>query len=305
MEDNLYNAIEKMNKEKIDLKNSKEYKIGNAITNNLDLVTKFKFKKIMNNIKNKYLKRVINKKYYHPQTIIDEKYNNIKYKEKKIAIYTCIIGNYDDIQIPLIEFDNVDYFILSDDIEKYKDYRKYFKLVQIKKEILERGDIVANRYVKLHPIDFFKDYDYSIYIDGNVRIISDVRTFINKCSDGTGIAMHTHRERNDIYEEAKVCKLLKRGNSKKIDEQMQRYSKEGFPSDFGMNEATIIVSDLNNAESIRLLDEWYREFVKTESLRDQLSWPYVLWKNNYMISDIGSLGNNIYQNYKVEMVKHK
>lgn len=71
-----------------------------------------------------------------------------------------------------------------------------------------------------------------------------------------------------------------------------------------MNEATVIVSDLKNNEAARLLDEWYSEFVRAGSLRDQLSWTYILWKNNYKISDVGILENNIYKNYKLEMIKH-
>ena len=30
-----------------------------------------------------------------------------------------------------------------------------------------------------------------------------------------------------------------------------------------------------------------------QDMRDQLSFPYVLWKNHYCIDDIGFLGNNL------------
>ena len=215
MEDDLYNALEKINMEKANLRNSKEYKIGNGIKENINLLFKLKFKKLITNLKNKKAKKKINKIYYNPDNF---KYteNNVDYKRAKIAVYTCIIGNYDNIQIPLIKFENVDYFILTDDIGKYEKYRDYYNIVEIPKKILEKNRIEANRYVKFHPSEFFKEHDFSIYLDGNVRIISDIRTFVKRCSDKTGIAMHTHRERNDIYDEAQVCKLLRRGNSTNI-----------------------------------------------------------------------------------------
>lgn len=303
MEDELYNALEKLNMEKANIRNSKEYKIGNAIKENMNLMFKLKIKKLITNLKNKKAKKKIDKVYCNPDNF-EYTENNVDYKHAKIAVYTCIIGNYDNIQIPLIKFENVDYFILTDDIGKYEKYRDYYNIVEIPNKILEKSKIEANRYVKFHPSEYFKEYDFSIYLDGNVRIISDIRTFVKRCSDKTGIAMHTHRERNDIYDEAKVCKLLRRGNSTNIQKQMELYKKEEFPERFGMNEATIIVSDLHNNESVKLLDEWYKEFIRSGSLRDQLAWPYVLWKNNYKITDVGILGNNIYENYKIEMVRH-
>ena len=299
----IYEALERLNKEKNELKTSKEYKIGHAIKKYCKCIMKFKYKQLINDIKNKKAKNIITKKYYHP-TNSEIKENEIDYKKVKIAIYTCILGGYDNIQIPLVKFDNVDYYIFTDEIEKYKGYNNIYNVVKIPEKIQNNGNIIANRYIKFHPSEFFKSYDYAIYMDGNVRIVSDIRTFVKRCSIKTGIAMHTHRERNCIYEEAQVCKLLRRGNKNKIDQQIKQYREEGFPAKFGMNEATIIVSDLKNNEASRLLLEWYNEFVKSQSLRDQLAWPYVLWKNNYKIEDVGNLGNDIYKNYKVEMVRH-
>lgn len=299
----LYNAIETLNKEKNETKKSKEYKLGKAICMYFSDIVNFRYKKIIKNLKNKKVSKIIKKKYCHP-----DKYeyaeNDIDYKNKKIAIYTCILNNYDKLQKPLVKFDNVEYFIITDNVDKYKEYIDIYKIIEIPKEISDKGNIIANRYVKLHPKNFFEGYDYAIYLDGNVRVVSDIRTFIKRCSTEIGIAMHIHRERNCIYEEAEVCKMLGRGNVEKINEQIEKYQKEEFPKEYGMNEATIIVSNLKNNNAYKLLDEWYSEFINSESLRDQLAWPYILWKNNYKITDVGILGNNIYENYKVEMINH-
>lgn len=303
MEDKLYEALEILNKEKATLLNDKKYKFVKAIYDFKSLFLKFDVKAIIKKIREKKIKGTVKKKYFHPECL-SCKENNVDYKKVKIAVYTCIIGEYDNLQIPLLEFNNVDYYLFTDNVEKYAKYSNIYKIIKIDDEVLKLGNIAANRYIKFHPKEILKEYEYTIYIDGNVRIVSDIRTFVKKCNDRTGIAMHTHRERNDIYDEAAVCKLLKRGNSKMIDTQVSKYIEEGFPKKYGMNEATIIVSDINNKISEKLLNDWYEEFIRSKSLRDQLAWPYILWKNNYKISDIGVLGNNIYENYKIEIVRH-
>ena len=39
-------------------------------------------------------------------------------------------------------------------------------------------------------------------------------------------------------------------------------------------------------------------------MRDQLIFPYILWKMNYKIDDVGSLGNNEYRDPKFKFIKH-
>lgn len=305
MEEELYNALEKLNEEKKELLNSKEYKLGCFFIKNLKLLKKFKIANVMKNINGHINKKKISKKYNTDIQKKCNKLNKLNYKTVKIAVYICIVGDYDNIQTPLLKFDNVDYFLITNNEEKYREYSNYFNIISLEEEILKNGNILANRYIKFHPDKYLKEYDYAIYMDGNVRITSDIRKYILSINEKTGIAMYNHRERDDIYNEAEVCKILKRGNRKYIDWQMERYKKEGFPEKFGMNEATIIISDLKNLESIRLLDEWYKEFEISKSLRDQLAWPYVLWKNKYTINDVGSLGNNIFRDNCIEIVKHK
>ena len=302
-EEQLYDKKKKKKKKKKYLLNSKKYKLGNFLVNNLLLLKKIRIYKFFQNIKGHILKKRILKKYCNHSSF-KQKINNINYNKKKIAVYTCILGNYDNINIPLVKFNNVDYFLITDKKEKFEEYFGVYNIIELKEDTLSKGNIIANRYAKFHPYDFFRKYDYAIYFDGNVRIVSDIRKYITNILNKTGIAMYIHRERNDIYDEAKVCKLLKRGISKNIDKQMKKYTDEGFPKKYGMNEATIIVSDLKNMTSRVLLDAWFKEFLNSKSFRDQLAWPYVLWKNNFKIEDVGVLGNNIYEDNKIEILKH-
>ena len=140
-------------------------------------------------------------------------------------------------------------------------------------------------------------------MDGNVQVVSDLTalTEIAKCSK-IGIAMHKHPARKCAYVEAQVCIASKRGNADAIKKQMERYRKEGFPENFGFCEATVIATDLRNPNAKQIMECWWNEFCNTGSGRDQLSFPYVLWKNGFSINDVGLLGNNILFNPKFRII---
>ena len=159
----------------------------------------------------------------------------------------------------------------------------------------------------MHPYELFdsKEYRYSIYIDGNIQPITNISSFINQINQNIGISMHAHSIRNCIYEEAEILKKLKKGNLKNIDQQIEKYKNEEYPKQNGLAEANVIVSDLKNNNTINIFQEWWKEFLKSSSMRDQLSLPYVLWKNGYKIEDLTSLGKNVFDNPKIIIRKHK
>ncbi len=299
-EENFYKKIEELNLETIQLKTSKEYLLGKKILKTKEYLKHLKIKTLINKI-------ITNKKiskYSH-----DEIENNYKFIEKsnkvqpKIAVYTCITGNYDKkILEPFIETENIDFYLFTDNI-KQKSENWYIRPIP-KTVDEEYNNILKNRYLKMHPYELFKDYDYSIYIDGNVQVMSDLTEMTYAVDEKIGIAMHKHQFRDCVYDEIEVCKIKNKGNYKEMKRQVEKYSQEGFPKKFGMLEATIIITDLKNEMAKKFLNDWWIEFISTRSLRDQISLQYVVWKNNLKISDIGVLGNNLYRNPKFRINIH-
>lgn len=300
----LYTKLEELNKEKQEILRSKEYKRGKAWVKFVDDCKHLRFGSIYKTFRDKKASITIRKKYTVHKNIAPVTYTETV-TDQRIAVYTCVVGGYDGIQVPVCEFENVDHYLFTDRPEAYEKYADVYKIVAVPEEILAKGNILANRYLKFHPGEFLPEYDYTIYVDGNVRAVSDIRKLVTKCSKKTGIAMHTHRERDCIYDEAIVCKLYHRGNPADMQKQVAKYAEEQFPAHFGMNEATVIVCDNKNTTAAELLHKWWEEFVASGSNRDQIAWPYVLWKNGYTIEDIGNLGSDIYQNYILEMVSHR
>ncbi len=299
-QDELIDNIEKynlhVNNKIIDLKSSKEYKIGKII------VKAFDFKNYGKNLKNHFVNKKIKKLshangfFYNTGTLIDSK--------QKVVVYTCITNGYDSLLEPLST--TCDYVAFCD--EKSRTKRKT-KWEQRPIEGTFDNGTLANRYIKMHPFELFPNYDFAIYVDGNVRVVGDPRKLCEIARKSkAGIAIHEHSERSCIYEEGVACTLLKKGNPEKIKQQLDAYRKNGMPENYGLLEATILVFDLRNNIAKTILQEWYQEFLKNSSGRDQLSFPYVLWKMKLSKHDLGILGNNVWRNpfFSIEynMEKH-
>ena len=150
---------------------------------------------------------------------LDNNYNyskeNIKKEKPKIVVYSCITGDYDIIFEPVCTFENIRYVMFTDN-PKLKSKNWEIRLIDNKYK--QDNNVLTNRYIKLHPQELFKNsiYDYAIYIDGNVKVIGDLTEMTYSVNKKTGLSFHRHVLRDDIYKEAKVCILLKKGN-KKLD----------------------------------------------------------------------------------------
>ena len=250
----------------------------------------------------------INKYNSHQQLENEYKYDYEKKNENKrpkVVVYTCITGKYDDLIEPLIKVENIDYIAFTDIPECNSNI---WEKREIPKHIADcNNNIFINRYIKFHLKELFKnsEYEYAIYIDGNIKVISDLTDFVYGINDKTGLAIHRHQYRDCLYDEIEVCRLIKKGNYKKMKEQKEKYKNEGFPKKFGLYECNVIVSDLKNENAREILDAWWDDFKNSESYRDQVSLPYVIWKKKYKFNDIGSLGNNVYKNPKIRIEDHK
>lgn len=217
----------------------------------------------------------------------------------KIAVYGCITDGYDIVKQPVYVGDDTTYHIFTDKLSGNTGVWQ--------EHLLDCGKYTsdANRYYKFHPFEVFNGYDFAVYTDGNVKVLSDVSTICSIAKKSkTGIAMHRHHARECAYQEALACKYYKRGNFEKILEQLSKFRAEGFPEDFGLCEATIIVYDLKNPNAKKLAEQWWEEYLRSNTKRDQIPFPYILWKNGFIINDVGDLGNDLMGNPKFLVVGH-
>lgn len=222
--------------------------------------------------------------------------NQIDYNvEEKIAVYTCIFGKYDEIIEPDVFPDNIDYYIITDlELPQNSHWKK------IEPECLENmktyTDVEKNRYFKMNPYEVFKEYHYSIYVDGNIKIVSDLSEYIKKLGN-EGVALHKHRMRNCTYKEIEKCIEVKKGKEEALQQYKKRLLEKGMPEEYGLLEAGVIVRDNYNPLGQKVMQEWWDEFFKQSAKRDQISLPYILWKNQIKVEDVATLGENFHRNY--------
>lgn len=301
MEENkLIEEIERLNAEYIKMMNSPEYTCGHKI---LELKKRGVWEGVESLLRrHKFTAVKQNAAIRNLPDDLERKMARIGDSNRKIVVYTCVTNGYDRLDKPYIKPDNIDYVQYTDvhnknDIWLCKD---------IPQDILKRFDGgMVNRYIKFHPYELFgNDYDYAIYIDGNITVISDLSVMTELVNEKVGLAFHKHCARDCIYEEIKACKILNKGNHQKLKKQCDHYKKEGFPSFFGMIEGNLIIYDLKNNCAKELTNQLWEEVLASDSGRDQIAWPYIFWKNAITINDVSTLGDNIYLNPKLRVKAH-
>lgn len=208
--------------------------------------------------------------------LIKDRLNYLKVKRNrktKKVIYTCITDNYDFLKIPGYIHEDWDYICFTDN-PNIKNYGIWeIRNLQFKDLDNSRN----NRWHKIHPHICLKEYEKSVYIDGNIRIKSkEFYDLIEEYSDNIFVSAK-HPIRDCIYDEAEKCLELKLEKKYVIEEQIAIIKDDKFPSNYGLYEANIIYRKHNKEKLIEMEKMWWF-FVKGMAKRDQLSLTYCCWK---------------------------
>jgi hypothetical protein len=228
----------------------------------------------------------------------------------KIAVYTSIFGGYDNLIDDQFQMDGVDFICFTDrNIES-----KTWKVVK-STPIYNDPNRNAKKY-KILPHRYLNDYDWSVWIDGNFKVISDIRGLCNGDPYKVYDHMQAFDKRDCIYDESQAIINFGKINSKKTPErgiknwkdnpklivdQTNRYISEGYPKQNGLVSNGIIIRNHNSSDVIKNMEDWWNE-IKHNSKRDQLSFNYIAWKNKFNFVYLqGDLRNN---EYFVSIGKH-
>jgi len=209
--------------------------------------------------------------------------------DDRVAVYTAVFGNYDSIKEPMYINPQCDYFIFTDgevpkdSIWKKVDYNRFDQLKGM-------DGYHLSKYIKMFPHIFFENYKYSIWIDGNIQVASDLLPLVKRMGN-KDIAMFGNREHDCIYTEARYLVFYHRVEKKSVKKQMDFYKREGFPKHYGMRECSIIIRNHSSKLCKKVMQEWWEQ-TQLFTMRDQMSLTYVLWKNHLTIDYIKCLGES-------------
>ena len=206
-------------------------------------------------------------------------------RKNKLVVYTALFGNYSGlIEQPL--FEGVDYICYSDqDLQSNS-----WKIISTKAPY--PNDLTrSNRYFKLNPHKILDNYEQSIYIDANYLIISDFSAMVREKLNRVDMVCFDHNQtildkRNCVYEEYNELVYIAkkfgvfRDKLESMEDQINFFRQENYPKNNGLIFAAVLIRNHHNKEVIKLMELWW-DFVLNRSRRDQLSFNYCVWKQNF------------------------
>lgn len=207
----------------------------------------------------------------------------------KRIIFTCVTDGIDNLQDPK-ETCDAEYICFTED----KISSKVWKPVPLLKRF--KCPRLTARYHKTIGANEL-DADISLWQDGKVTFLRSPEEFFQR-----GIKLFLHPKRQCIYDEAIRVIHLKKDDPSTVKKQTRKYRKEGMPTNQGLYETAIVVRDKTMRELNKL---WWQE-IKNESIRDQISLPYLLWKHKVKpaIFDIDYYSNDLFEVTEHPFINH-
>ena len=209
-------------------------------------------------------------------------------EDEKIVIYSVLFGNYDELKEPLYITPNCDYYVLTNQEVPKKSVWKKYSIEDFEDRVKGFSNLEKARFFKTHPQILFPEYKYSMFIDANIQMVTDMRPVFAQLEENF-IAIHNQTGRDCVYQEATEIIVIGKANKKEVKHQMNVYKKEGFPEHYGLFRTCVVVREHNDSNCVKLMELWWDEIQKYTK-RDQLSFTYALWKMGLDKKAVSNLG---------------
>jgi hypothetical protein len=218
---------------------------------------------------------------------------------KRIAIYSVMVGDYDNILDPVYISDNCDYILYTDNAN-IKSEIWQIKLIE---KTENYSDKWYSRYYKMFAHKVLDEYyDCSIYVDAKVLIWGDIVQLINYLNKDCLFAMIKHHLRFCLKQEIEYCIEKGKTSETEAKKQYRNYINEGFPDNLGLVDCCVLIRNHNEVKVQKVMETWFDEFTKYP-MRDQFSIMYSLWKNN--MKEYCIIEGLVYNNQFVIEKKHR
>ena len=185
----------------------------------------------------------------------------------RVAVFTAITGGRDVLQEEQC-FEGADFLAFVDKPSQKSGWTQIKACTDFDspRQNAKVHKILAHRYLA--------DYDYSLWLDGSLRLLCPVRELIKRYLADADLAVFKHHCRDCLYDEAEVCRVMKLDDEETILAQVARYEAAGYPKNNGLIEAGVLLR--RHTPGIeRFNNLWWRE-ICGGSIRDQISANYVL-----------------------------
>lgn len=220
------------------------------------------------------------------------------FDNSKLVVYTVIMGGYDTLKEPEYIDDNCDYVCFTDN----KELKSGIWQIRLVGDY-ELDSTRKQREYKILTHKFLPEYKYSVYVDGNIRILGSLRDYVRKQWKGASLLALVHPERDNVYDEAEACIKFNKDNPDIIRKQVDRYRNEGYKANNRLILTGLLFRKHNDSNLISVMETWWNE-VKNNSRRDQISFGYSCWKSNFIydVSELRWYRSNYWQNPGIHTV---
>lgn len=204
-----------------------------------------------------------------------ESYMQISSGNRKV-VFTAIFGNYDNLKTPEYINPDWDYVCFTDNTNVESDV---FEV----KHVNPRFDNTTKnaRMIKLLSHLFLINYDYSLWVDGSVKLRGkNINEIITNNLASDYISLHNHIKRDCVYEEADACMIAKKDGTEILAKQIAAYKHDGLPESSGIFETAEIARN-QRAHEVSMLNSLWWQQLDAFSIRDQVALPYVFWKHGF------------------------
>jgi uncharacterized cupin superfamily protein len=187
---------------------------------------------------------------------------------RSACVYTTVIGGYEPLnEQPVAASSRVPFICLTDDPNLASDSWQIRHVTPL----FGMDPVRSQRALKLHPHEYLKDFDCSLYIDNSVRLKIEPEAVIDQNLSASGFCLPPHSFRETVLDEFMEVDALGLDEPARCFEQLHHYTIE-FPEVLQEKPfwTGILLRDHRNAKVRAMLELWWTH-VQRYSRRDQLS----------------------------------
>ncbi|KAL9244177.1 hypothetical protein vseg_017980 [Gypsophila vaccaria] len=220
----------------------------------------------------------------------------------KVVVSTCTFGGGDDLYQPIgmtnSSLQKVCYVAFWDEITLSTQEMQQKKVgddhhigkwrIVIVRNLPFTDQRLNGKIPKMLAHRLFPNARYSIWVDSKSQFRRDPLGVLEALlwRSKSVLAISQHGARSSVYDEAKAVVKKNKATPEEVEVQITQYRRDGLPEDKrfhgkkALAEASIIVREHTPLSNL-FTCLWFNEVVRFTS-RDQLSFPYVLWRLNLM-----------------------
>lgn len=216
----------------------------------------------------------------------------------KVVVSTCAFGGGDDLYQPIgmseSSLRKVCYVAFWDEVTRAAQESEGHNIgddgfigkwrIVVVKDLPFTDQRLNGKIPKMLAHRLFPHAKFSIWVDSKSQLRRDPLGVLEALLWRTNsvLAISEHGARSSVYDEAKAVVRKNKATPEEVEVQLTQYRQDGLPEDKrfngkkALNEASVIVREHTPVTNM-LMCLWFNEVVRFTS-RDQLSFPYVLWR---------------------------